>query len=63
MDDQMTLQPYETPRVVDYGDLQELTAACAGASGGDAFTAAHGGKGAGFLGVSAPAYGCTSSKP
>jgi hypothetical protein len=60
MDDQMTLQPYETPRVVDYGDLQELTAACAGGSGGDAFTTAHGGKNTGFIGPSAPAYGCTS---
>ncbi len=61
MDDQMTLQPYETPRVVDYGDLQELTAACAGSSGGDAFTAAHHGEGAAFLGTSSPAYGCKSN--
>ncbi len=38
MDDQMTVQAYETPQVVDYGDLQELTAACPGGSGGDAFT-------------------------
>ncbi len=28
---------YEAPRVVDYGDLRELTAACLGGSGGDAF--------------------------
>ena len=63
MDDQTTLQPYETPRVVDYGDLQELTAACVGSSGGDAYTTAHGGYGTGFIGVSAPAYGCKSSKP
>jgi hypothetical protein len=27
---------YEAPRVVDYGDLQELTASCLGGSGGDA---------------------------
>jgi hypothetical protein len=36
MDDQMTSQAYETPRVVDYGNLQDLTAACLGATGGDA---------------------------
>jgi hypothetical protein len=42
MDDQMT-QAYETPQVVDYGDLQELTAGCLGATGGDAYTAIHGG--------------------
>ena len=35
MDDQMTSQAYEAPRVVDYGDLQELTASCLGGSGGD----------------------------
>jgi hypothetical protein len=57
MDDQSTVQAYETPRVVDYGDLQELTAACEGATGGDAYTAAHGG----YAGVSNPAYGCTSN--
>jgi hypothetical protein len=60
MDDQMTVLAYETPKIVDYGDLQELTAACAGATGGDAYTATHGG--AGYLGVSAPAYEC-KSKP
>lgn len=59
MDDQMTVPAYEAPKVVDYGDLQELTAACAGASGGDAYTASHGG--GGYLGVSAPAYGCKSN--
>lgn len=37
MDDQMTVQAYEAPSVVDYGDLQELTAACLGGTGGDAF--------------------------
>lgn len=35
MDDQMTSKAYETPRVVDYGDLQELTASCVGSSKGD----------------------------
>jgi hypothetical protein len=34
MDDQVT-QAYEPPKVVDYGDLQELTASCLGGSGGD----------------------------
>lgn len=28
-------QDYETPRVVDYGGLQELTASCAFGTGGD----------------------------
>jgi hypothetical protein len=58
MDDQMTVQAYETPRVVDYGDLQELTAACLGGSGGDAYTAIHGG----YAATSNPAYDC-KSKP
>ncbi len=35
MDDKVTLGAYEAPQVVDYGDLQELTAACLGGSGGD----------------------------
>jgi hypothetical protein len=47
---------YERPKVVDYGDLQELTAACLGATGGDAATRANGG----YAGVSAPAFGCKS---
>jgi len=33
MDDQMT---YEKASVVDYGSLEELTAGCIGATGGDA---------------------------
>jgi len=33
--DEQTTQAYETPKVVDYGDLQELTASCLGGSGGD----------------------------
>ncbi len=53
-----TVQSYEAPQVVDYGDLQELTAACAGSSGGDAFTAAGG---VGTYGTSSPAYGCKSN--
>ena len=28
-------QDYETPRVIDYGGLQELTASCAFGTGGD----------------------------
>ena len=32
--DQVT-QDYETPHVVDYGGLQELTASCAFGTGGD----------------------------
>jgi hypothetical protein len=45
IDDQMTSQVYEAPRVVDYGDLQELTAGCLGGVNGDAFTRANGGYG------------------
>jgi hypothetical protein len=35
MDEQMTSQSYEKPSVVDYGDLQELTASCLNGNGGD----------------------------
>jgi hypothetical protein len=56
MDDQMTVRAYEAPRIVDYGDLQELTAGCLGGNTGDAYTATNGG----FAVVSNPAYGCTS---
>jgi hypothetical protein len=50
---------YEAPQVVDYGDLQELTAACLGGSGGDAgFPGEVGGYTAG---PSNPAAGCTSN--
>jgi hypothetical protein len=62
MDDQMTSQAYETPKVVDYGDLQELTAACLGGSGGDlGYPGSVGGYGVG----PSNATGCTSpaSKP
>jgi hypothetical protein len=61
MDDQMTVQAYEAPQVVDYGDLQELTAACLGGSGGDAFDPS--GKAGGYsVGPSNPAAEC-KSKP
>jgi hypothetical protein len=54
-----TNQPYQTPTVVDYGDLQELTAACLGGSGGDAgFPGSVGGYG---VGPSNPAAGCKSA--
>jgi hypothetical protein len=51
---------YEAPRVVDYGDLQELTAACLGGTGGDAFDPS--GKAGGYsVGASNPAAGCKST--
>jgi hypothetical protein len=60
MDDQNTPNAYQPPRVVDYGDLQELTAACLGGTGGD-----HGYPGTiggGYtVGPSNPAAGCKSS--
>jgi hypothetical protein len=60
MDDQSLSQVYETPRLVDYGDLQELTAACLGGSGGDAFDPS--GKAGEFsVGASNPAAGCKSN--
>ena len=50
---------YEAPTVVDYGDLQELTAACLGGSGGDAgFPTSIGGY---SVGPSNPAAGCKSN--
>ena len=59
MDDQTFSQTYEKPLVVDYGDLQELTAACADGKGGDAFS--PGGSTAGIsFGLSSPAFGCTT---
>ena len=59
MDDQLTLtvQAYETPRVIDYGDLREMTAACALGTGGDAY---HAG-GTLVYGTSNPAFGCKSN--
>lgn len=54
---------YEVPNVVDYGDLQELTAACLGGSGGDSFDPS--GKAGGYTvgpSNSNPAVAC-GSKP
>lgn len=57
-DNKMDLGSYEAPRVVDYGDLQELTAACLGGSGGDL---GYPGEVGGYtVGPSNPAAGCTS---
>jgi hypothetical protein len=55
MDDQMT-QAYEMPQIVDYGDLQELTASCVGGGGGDVEVPGGflGGK---SVGTSNPAHG------
>jgi hypothetical protein len=60
MDDKTYSQTYAKPRVIDYGGLQELTAACIGGAGGD--SEVPGGvtfEGKGF-GTSNPAAGCTS---
>lgn len=59
MEDRVTTGAYETPMVVDYGDLQELTAACLGGTGGDAGYPGHIG---GYTsGPSNPAAGCKSN--
>jgi hypothetical protein len=59
MDERNTAQAYETPTVVDYGDLQELTAACLGGTGGDA---GYPGTIGGYTsGPSNPAAGCKSN--
>ena len=60
MDDRVTLPSYETPEVIDYGDLQELTAACLGGTGGDAFDPS-GKLGEITVGTSNPAVGCKSN--
>jgi hypothetical protein len=57
MDEQIVTHDYETPRVIDYGSLQDLTADCGKASGGDA---AFPGAGS-IYGVSNPTYGCKSN--
>ncbi len=58
MDEQVVIsRDYEAPRVVDYGSLQELTAACALGTGGDAYKAG----GVAVYGVSNPAFGCKSN--
>ncbi len=59
MDEIRTLA-YEAPQVVDYGDLQELTAACLGGTGGDAFDPS-GTAGGYSVGASNPAAGCKSA--
>jgi hypothetical protein len=60
MDERIAPETYETPSVVDYGDLQSLTAACLGGSGGDAFDPS--GKAGSFtVGASSPAAGCKST--
>jgi hypothetical protein len=59
MDDNSTLLTYEAPAIVDYGDLQELTAACLGGTGGDA---GYPGQIGGYTsGPSNPAAGCKSN--
>ncbi len=59
MDDQVVSEGYEAPQVVDYGDLQDLTAACLGGTGGDAgFPGEVGGY---TVGPSNPAAGCKSN--
>jgi hypothetical protein len=58
MDDQMTSQAYETPRVVDYGDLQELTASCLNGTGGDSVFKGSGTVGGYTIGTSTSV--CTS---
>jgi hypothetical protein len=60
MDDQTLSQSYEKPRVVDYGDLQQLTADCGKAAGGDAAFPSGSENGISF-GVSNPAAGCKSN--
>jgi len=59
MDDQITSRAYEAPKVVDYGDLQELTAACLGGEGGDLGYPGH--IGGYTVGPSNPAAGCKSA--
>jgi hypothetical protein len=58
--EEMKALAYEAPRVVDYGDLQELTAACLGGSGGDAFDPS-GTAGGYSVGASNPSAGCKST--
>jgi hypothetical protein len=53
MNDHMKSQAYEAPHIVDYGDLQELTAACLGGPGADGV---HPGKSNNTFG-SSPAVG------
>ncbi len=58
--EEMKALAYEAPQVVDYGDLQELTAACLGGTGGDAFDPS--GKAGGYsVGASNASAGCKST--
>lgn len=50
---------YEKPHIADRGTLQDLTAACPGGTGGDAFSASGYAVGLTF-GPTNPAYNCTS---
>ncbi len=59
MEDQARSEAYEAPTVTDYGDLQELTAACLGGTGGDAGYPGH--VGGYTVGPSNPMAGCKSS--
>jgi len=59
MSNRESLGAYEAPRVVDYGDLQKLTAACLGGSGSDSgYPGTIGGY---TVGPSNPAAGCKSN--
>jgi hypothetical protein len=60
MDERVTPRAYKAPQVIDYGDLQELTADCYGSTGGDAAYPASAGYG-GIIGASNPAAGCHSN--
>jgi hypothetical protein len=58
--DEIKAFSYEAPRVIDYGDLNELTAACLGGTGGDAYDPS--GKAGGYtVGASNPSQKCTSN--
>jgi hypothetical protein len=59
MNNRDSLGAYEVPRIVDYGDLQKLTAACLGGNGGD--SGYPGTVGGYTVGPSNPAAGCTSN--
>jgi hypothetical protein len=59
MNNRDSLGAYESPRIVDYGDLQKLTAACLGGAGGD--SGYPGTVGGYTVGPSNPAAGCTSN--
>lgn len=59
MNEQGAFEAYQGPTIVDYGDLQDLTAACLGGGNGDSgYPSTVGGF---SVGPSNPAAGCTSS--